>query len=55
MGAIALQREPGGVDRSGGDLEIEWRESDGSVAMTGPVEFEFETRLDPNLFKDIAA
>jgi len=43
------------VSLPGGDLEIEWRESDGSVAMTGPVEFEFETRLDPNLFKDIAA
>ena len=43
------------VSLPGGDLEIEWRESDGSVAMTGPVEFEFETRLDPDLFKDIAA
>ena len=43
------------VSLPGGDLDIEWRESDGHVAMTGPVEFEFETRLDPNLFKDIAA
>ena len=43
------------VSLPGGDLDIEWRESDGSVAMTGPVEFEFETRLDPDLFKDIAA
>jgi diaminopimelate epimerase len=42
------------VSLPGGDLEIELRES-GSVAMTGPVEFEFETRLDPDLFKDIAA
>src|SRR6202048_2148068 len=42
------------VSLPGGDLDIEWRESDGHVTMTGPVEFEFETRLDPNLFKDIA-
>ena len=43
------------VSLPGGDLDIEWRESDERVLMTGPVEFEFETRLDPNLFKDIAA
>jgi diaminopimelate epimerase len=43
------------VSLPGGDLDIEWRESDGHVTMTGPVAFEFETRLDPNLFKDIAA
>ena len=43
------------VSLPGGDLEIEWRESDGHVLMTGPVEFEFETSLDPALFKDIAA
>ncbi|HUI20426.1 MAG TPA: diaminopimelate epimerase [Methylocella sp.] len=43
------------VTLPGGDLQIEWRESDGRVLMTGPVEFEFETRLDPDLFKDIAA
>ena len=43
------------VSLPGGDLEIEWRESDGRVLMTGPVELEFETRLDPALFKDIAA
>ena len=43
------------VSLPGGDLDIEWRESDGHVAMTGPVEFEFERRLDPGLFKDIAA
>jgi len=43
------------VSLPGGDLEIEWRESDGHVLMTGPVEFEFETHLDPTLFKDIAA
>jgi diaminopimelate epimerase len=43
------------VSLPGGDLDIEWRESDGRVFMTGPVELEFETRLDPALFKDIAA
>jgi len=43
------------VSLPGGDLDIEWRASDGRVLMTGPVEFEFETRLDPALFKDIAA
>jgi diaminopimelate epimerase len=43
------------VNLPGGDLDIEWRESDGHVTMTGPVEFEFEMLLDPGLFKDIAA
>jgi diaminopimelate epimerase len=43
------------VSLPGGNLEIEWRESDGHVEMTGPVEFEFEMLLDPALFKDIAA
>jgi diaminopimelate epimerase len=31
----------------GGDLLIEWRESDDHVLMTGPVETEFEGRLEP--------
>jgi diaminopimelate epimerase len=43
------------VSLPGGDLDILWRESDGMVVMTGPVAFEFETRLDPALFADIAA
>jgi diaminopimelate epimerase len=34
----------------GGDLLIEWRERDGHVLMTGPVEFEHEGRFDPALF-----
>ena len=34
----------------GGDLGIEWRQSDDHVLMTGPVEFEFEGRFDPSLF-----
>jgi diaminopimelate epimerase len=43
------------VNLPGGDLDVKWRESDGHVLMTGPVEFEFEMPLDPGLFKDIAA
>ncbi len=38
------------VTLPGGDLAIEWRESDDHVRMTGPVEFEFEGRFDPALF-----
>jgi diaminopimelate epimerase len=39
------------VTLPGGELLIEWRESDDHVLMTGPVEFEFEGRFDPALFK----
>jgi diaminopimelate epimerase len=35
----------------GGELTIEWRESDDHVLMTGPVEFEFEGTFDPAWFK----
>jgi diaminopimelate epimerase len=42
------------VSLPGGDLDILWR-ADDMVVMTGPVAFEFETRLDPALFADIAA
>lgn len=38
----------------GGDLAIEWRESDGHVLMTGPLAYEHEGRFDPSLF-DAAA
>jgi diaminopimelate epimerase len=38
------------VTLPGGDLSIEWRESDDHVLMTGPVAFEFEGRFDPSLF-----
>jgi diaminopimelate epimerase len=34
----------------GGELLIEWRERDGHVLMTGPVEYEYEGRFDPALF-----
>ncbi|MGA8171121.1 MAG: diaminopimelate epimerase [Methylocystis sp.] len=36
----------------GGDLLIHWRDDD-HVHMTGPVEFEFETTLDPAIFKGL--
>ena len=38
------------VTLPGGDLTIEWRESDDHVLMTGPVAYEFEGRFDPALF-----
>lgn len=42
------------VSLPGGDLTIEWRESDGHVLMTGPVEFEWEGTLAPSLFESAA-
>ena len=42
------------VTLPGGDLTIEWRESDDHVLMTGPVEFEYEGRFDPALFEAVA-
>jgi diaminopimelate epimerase len=38
------------VTLPGGDLVIDWRESDDHVLMTGPVEFEHQGRLSPALF-----
>ena len=38
------------VTLPGGDLTIDWRESDDHVLMTGPVEFEFAGKFDPALF-----
>jgi len=38
------------VTLPGGDLTIEWRETDDHVLMTGPVAFEFEGTFDPALF-----
>ena len=35
----------------GGDLEVEWRESDGHVLMTGPLQYEYLGRFDPALFE----
>lgn len=42
------------VSLPGGDLTIEWRESDDHVLMTGPVEFEWEGTLAPELFETAA-
>jgi diaminopimelate epimerase len=39
------------VTLPGGDLSIEWRESDDHVLMTGPVQYEYEGRFDPALFR----
>ncbi len=38
------------VKLPGGDLTIEWRESDDHVLMTGPVQFEFAGKFDAALF-----
>lgn len=38
------------VSLPGGDLDIVWREGDDHVLMTGPVEFESETVLEPAIF-----
>ena len=43
------------VSLPGGELTIEWRESDDRVLMTGPVAFEFEGRFDPALFAKAGA
>jgi len=43
------------VTLPGGELAIEWRESDDHVLMTGPVEFEYEGRFDPGLFAKVGA
>ena len=41
------------VTLPGGDLSIEWRESDGHVLMTGPTELEHEGTFSPALFSSI--
>jgi diaminopimelate epimerase len=38
----------------GGDLVIEWRESDDHVLMTGPTELEHDGILSPALFAGAA-
>ena len=40
------------VSLPGGDLAVEWRQSDDHVLMTGPVAYEHEGRFDPALFAD---
>ncbi len=43
------------VTLSGGDLAIEWRETDDHVLMTGPVEYEHKGRFEAALFADLGA
>jgi len=43
------------VTLPGGDLAIEWRESDDHVLMTGPVEYEHAGRFDAALLADAGA
>jgi diaminopimelate epimerase len=43
------------VTLPGGELTIEWRESDDHVLMTGPVQFEFTGRFDASLFEKAPA
>jgi diaminopimelate epimerase len=47
---IELTDRKATVSLPGGALDIEWREDD-HVLMTGPIEYEFEGRFDPALFK----
>ncbi|HZX83502.1 MAG TPA: diaminopimelate epimerase, partial [Reyranella sp.] len=37
------------VTLPGGDLIIDWRESDDHILMTGPAEFEFDGRLTADM------
>ena len=43
------------VSLPGGDLAIEWRESDDHVLMTGPVEYEHAGRFEAALFAGVGA
>jgi diaminopimelate epimerase len=51
----ALTERRGTVALPGGELTIAWRAEDDHVLMTGPVELEFERRLDPLVFAEVAA
>src|ERR1700754_3187200 len=42
------------VTLPGGDLQIEWRERDDHVLMTGTAQFEYEGKFDPALFASVA-
>src|SRR4029453_859870 len=42
------------ISLPGGDLDLEWRESDDHVLMTGTAEFEYEGKVDPALFPSVA-
>jgi diaminopimelate epimerase len=43
------------VTLPGGDLQIEWRQRDNHVLMNGPVEFEFEGKLSPEMLAEASA
>jgi diaminopimelate epimerase len=43
------------VTLPGGDLTIEWRETDDHVLMTGPAEYEHDGRFDAALLADVGA
>jgi diaminopimelate epimerase len=43
------------VTLPGGDLSIHWQEADDHILMTGPVEMEFEGKLDPSMLMDRCA
>ncbi len=43
------------LSRPGGELDIEWRESDDHVLMTGPAAFEFEGVLDSKILNTASA
>lgn len=43
------------VSLPGGDLTVSWRESDDQVVLAGPVEWEFETVLEPLFFEEATA
>ena len=45
-----LSQRAARITLPGGDLLIDWRQSDGHVMMTGPVELEFEGRFDNAIF-----
>jgi len=56
VAAVRLKRADRKVQIAlpGGDLTIDWRDSDDHVLMTGSATFEFEGRLDPALFAGAA-
>jgi diaminopimelate epimerase len=47
---LGLTGRAAGIGLPGGELTIEWRQSDDHVLMTGPVEFEREIEVDAALF-----
>jgi diaminopimelate epimerase len=47
---LGLLRRKATISLPGGDLVIAWREDDGHILMTGPVELEFVRKIDPAIF-----